>query len=173
MSNRIFKKFIAEKLRLASASVAQIAIFSISGAWRDKSIIKQTPTAVEDKLKLMVKRAEKRAKVKNVNFNITWEDVEYVDACPILEIPLNWGETTNEGGRNIDTPSLDRINPSLGYIKGNVRIISTLANMMKSSANREQIQAFCKNIFKYLDNEEIVRTVEKGESAEVQDKELV
>lgn len=42
-----------------------------------------------------------------------------------------------------------------------------------SSANREQIQAFCKNIFKYLDNEEIVRTVEKGESAEVQDKELV
>ena len=134
---------------------------------------KMSEMSVEDKLKLMVKRAEKRAKVKNVNFNITWEDVEYVGACPILEIPLNWGETTNEGGRNIDTPSLDRINPSLGYIKGNVRIISTLANMMKSSANREQIQAFCKNIFKYLDNEEIVRTVEKGESAEVQDKELV
>lgn len=132
--------------------------------WYQEKMSKMT---IEERLKLMVKRAKDRAKLKNVEFNITWEDIEYVDICPILEIPLNWGETSNEGGRNIDTPSLDRINPSLGYIKGNVKIISTLANMMKSSANREQINLFCKNINKYIENEEIVQTIENNESIEL------
>lgn len=132
--------------------------------WYQEKMSKMT---IEERLKLMVKRAKDRAKLKNVEFNITWEDIEYVNTCPILEIPLNWGEASNEGGRNIDTPSLDRINPSLGYIKGNVKIISTLANMMKSSANREQINLFCKNINKYIENEEIVQTIENNESIEL------
>lgn len=127
----------------------------------------------EERLKLMVKRAQDRAKLKNVKFDISWKDVKYVTVCPILEIPLNWGETTNEGGRNIDTPSLDRIIPELGYIKGNVRIISNLANMMKNSANRKQLETFTKNIFKYLDNEEIVQPIENKESIELEDKELL
>lgn len=127
----------------------------------------------EERLKLMVKRAQDRARLKNVKFDISWEDVKHVTVCPILEIPLNWGETTNEGGRNIDTPSLDRIVPELGYIKGNVRIISNLANMMKNSANRKQLETFTKNIFKYLDNEEIVQPIENKESIELEDKELL
>ena len=137
-------------------------------SWYQKKMSKMS---IEDRLKLMVKRAKDRAEIKNVPFNITWEDVNYVAICPILEIPLNWGETSNEGGRNIDTPSLDRINPKLGYVKGNVRIISTLANMMKSSATREQIEIFCKNIPKYLDSEEIVQPIENKESIELEDKE--
>ena len=88
-----------------------------------------------------------------------------------LEIKLNWGNTTNEGGRNIDTPSLDRINPDLGYIPGNVRIISNLANMMKSSATLEQLKTFYKNIWNYMKNEDIVRTIENNESIESEDKE--
>lgn len=132
---------------------------------------KMSKMSIKERLELMVKRASHRAKLKGVDFNITWEDVEYVEICPILEIPLNWGETSNEGGRNIDTPSLDRINPELGYVKGNVKIISTLANMMKSSASKEQISLFCKNINKYLENEEIVRPTDKKESVEQEDKE--
>lgn len=134
---------------------------------------KMTNMSKEERLKLMVKRAQDRARLKNVKFDISWEDVKHVTVCPILEIPLNWGETTNEGGRNIDTPSLDRIVPELGYIKGNVRIISNLANMMKNSANRKQLETFTKNIFKYLDNEEIVQPIENKESIELEDKELL
>ena len=132
---------------------------------------KMSKMSIKERLELMVKRASHRAKLKEVDFNITWEDIEYVEICPILEIPLNWGETSNEGGRNVDTPSLDRINPELGYVKGNVKIISTLANMMKSSANKEQIRMFCKNIHNYLENEEIVRPTENLESVEQEDKE--
>ena len=98
--------------------------------------------------------------------------LSYTEYCPLLEIKLNWGETTNEGGRNIDTPSLDRISPNLGYIPGNVRIISNLANMMKSSATLEQLQTFYKNIWNYMKNEDIVRPIENKESIESEDKEL-
>ena len=90
-----------------------------------------------------------------------------------MGIELNWYDPQNEGGRAEDTPALDRIDPKEGYVKGNVRFISTLANMMKSSATRLQLEVFCKNIFNYLDSKDIVRTVEKVESTEQGDKELL
>lgn len=37
-----------------------------------------------------------------------------------------------------DLPTLDRIIPELGYIKGNVKVISWLANTIKSCGNAEQ-----------------------------------
>lgn len=128
--------------------------------------------SIEDRLKEIAHRAHNRALLKNVPCTITWKDLSYVEYCPLLEIKLNWGKTSNEGGRNMDTPSLDRINPSLGYIPGNVRIISNLANMMKSSATLEQLQTFYKNIWNYMKNEDIVRPMENKESIESKDKEL-
>lgn len=104
----------------------------------------------------MITRAKNRAIEKGVPFNLTIEDVMYTDICPLLNIPLNW-----EGGpRTKNTPSLDRIIPEKGYIKGNVRIISNLANMMKSYASSEELKTFSKNINEYMKNEEIVQTIE-------------
>ena len=100
-------------------------------------------------------------------FDITVEDLEIIDTCPILHIPLNW----NGGPRTDNTPSLDKINPELGYIKGNCRIISNLANTMKNKASEEQLIVFSQNIKNYLDNKEIVQTIENGESIESVDKE--
>ena len=45
--------------------------------------------------------------------------------------------------------------------------------MMKNSANRKQLETFTKNIFKYLDNEEIVQPIENKDSIELEDKELL
>jgi hypothetical protein len=46
----------------------------------------------------------------------------------------------------MNTYSIDRIDSSKGYIKGNVQILSMKANNMKSSANVEELLIFSKNI---------------------------
>ena len=66
---------------------------------------------------------------------------------------------------------MDKIIPELGYVKGNVRIISTLANTMKSNATKDQLLTFAKNIESYMNGEDIVQTTENLESVELEDKE--
>ena len=82
-----------------------------------------------------------RRKSKNLNmdFNI---DASYLKEifptdkkCPALGMPFKVGY---EGGVS-NSPSLDRIDNSKGYIKGNVVWVSMLANTIKTSATPEQI----------------------------------
>jgi len=49
-----------------------------------------------------------------------------------------------------NTPSLDRIDSSKGYIKGNVKVISYLANRVKTNATPEIIKTIAGNIDKYV-----------------------
>ena len=64
--------------------------------------------------------------------------------CPILGIELRY-----RGGDN--SPSLDRIDSTLGYIKGNVQYISKRANTIKSNATVEEIGL----LYKFLTKEVI------------------
>ena len=76
-----------------------------------------------------------------------------------------------EKGNYEYTPSLDRIDPTKGYIKGNVWVITKRANTMKNSATREELLKFADNIYKYFGDNDIVQPIEK--SIELQDKEPV
>ena len=78
-----------------------------------------------------------RASKRGIPFNLTAEDVEIPDFCPVLGLPLY----RNVGGRaqGPNSPTVDRINPNQGYVKGNVRVISSRANAIKSNATPEEL----------------------------------
>lgn len=118
--------------------------------------------------KLILQSSKQRAKEKGLEHNIELSDIIIPEYCPILNIKLEFG---GKGIQTFNSPSIDRIDSTKGYIKGNIQIISLRANMMKNDATKEEIELFCKNIMKYMNNEEIVRTVENEESAELEDKE--
>ena len=71
----------------------------------------------------------------------SWGAIEYPKVCPVLGIELDWGMN----GRQTNSPSLDRINPNKGYVKGNVMIMSDLANRMKQNATPEQLKQFSRH----------------------------
>ncbi len=86
--------------------------------------------------------ARNRARKKNIPFDLTVKDIIIPTHCPILGIPLTRNMGTHGGC--VSSASLDKIKPELGYVKGNVQVISLLANNMKSSANEEQLKQFAK-----------------------------
>ena len=92
--------------------------------------------------------ALERAIKKQVPFNITREYLLEIFPkdykCPILGTELKWGK---EGGKK-SSPSLDRIKPEKGYVKGNVIWISDRANTLKSDGNIEDI----KKLLSWLEN---------------------
>lgn len=115
----------------------------------------------------MLGEAKRRAIKNDLEFNINKQDIIIPEFCPILEVPFKFGDKINY----FYSPSLDRIDTTKGYIKGNIRVISMLANTMKNAATKEQILTFCKNIIKYINNDDIVQTIENTKSIESKDKE--
>jgi hypothetical protein len=85
----------------------------------------------------MLKRAEKRAKDRGILFDIDLSDIDIPETCPILNIKLEVGKGR---GPSDTSPSLDRIDPSKGYVKGNVMVISMRANKIKSDVLLEDIE---------------------------------
>ena len=88
---------------------------------------------------MMFANARRRSEQLGLDFNIELSDVVIPENCPYLNIPII---LTSGKGRTKDGPSLDRIDNSKGYVKGNVEVISVLANKMKSSASWEQLELF-------------------------------
>lgn len=86
----------------------------------------------------MLKNAQSRAREIGVPFKITLEDIPFIpDRCPVLDIPLS---TQRQRPRRQDSPTLDRKSPALGYIPGNVSIISEKANRLKSNASPDELR---------------------------------
>ena len=78
--------------------------------------------------------ARRRALKRNIEFNIEISDIIIPDKCPLLGIPI---DSYNEWQGS--HPSIDRINSSKGYIKGNVMVISHRANILKNNATATEL----------------------------------
>ena len=76
------------------------------------------------------------AKKKGIDFTITVDDLVIPDVCPVLGIKLNKLPDSKQAD---NAPSIDRIDPSKGYIKGNVSVISNKANRKKQDSTVEEL----------------------------------
>jgi|688.fasta_scaffold738513_1 hypothetical protein len=86
---------------------------------------------------------KKRAIKKGVPFDL---DAAYLSEimpkdmiCPVMKVPM----TRNTGkkiGKNRFAPSLDKLIPEKGYVKGNVIVVSDIANRIKSDATIEELE---------------------------------
>lgn len=87
----------------------------------------------------MYYNARNRARKGGYPCTITMDDIVIPAVCPVLGIPLQVGT----GRDNLpNAPTLDKIDPSLGYVPGNVQVISRKANAVKQDATREELLKF-------------------------------
>jgi len=75
----------------------------------------------------LLNAAKSRAKTKGRDFSIELEDIRIPAVCPVLGIEMT-------------SPSVDRIDSSKGYVKGNVRVISKRANQLKNNATVKEME---------------------------------
>jgi guanyl-specific ribonuclease Sa len=97
------------------------------------------------------RRTKERAKIKGIPNNI---DAEYLKSifpkdflCPVLGVKMKIAEGFGSGIK--ESPSLDRVIPEKGYVRGNVIWISLLANQIKTSATPDEIE----KVYKWLKKE--------------------
>jgi hypothetical protein len=108
------------------------------------NIMKESKSNLNVRGKLIANAKERVRNNNNIKCNIINEDIILVKSCPYLNVPLEYGNNKSTKF----SPSLDKIIPSLGYVRGNIQVISLLGNMMKSNSTMEQLITFSENVLK-------------------------
>lgn len=112
--------------------------------------LKKMNGVIEFQIYNSMTRSGQRAKKRGLDFNL---DLDYLmglykaqqGLCPLLQVKLS------AVPKDRYKVSLDRIIPRKGYIKGNVALISRLANAMKSYSTKEELLTLVKNAQNYMD----------------------
>lgn len=84
--------------------------------------------------------ARRRAKRDSLPFSLTKEYLISIatDECPVFHTPFEWGPSGLGFGKfKANGPQLDRIEPELGYVEGNVAFISHRANRLKDNGTMQ------------------------------------
>lgn len=89
---------------------------------------------------MLYNTAKQRARRKGFKFDISVEDILVPERCPVFDTLLNttWGSAKQNNADRMNVATLDRVNPNLGYVKGNVAVISYRANMLKGAGTAEE-----------------------------------
>ena len=95
--------------------------------------------------------AKNRAKTKGLPYNINTDFVIDLWEAQGMQCPVSgrmfdlesWG---NKSQVNPDAPSIDRIDPSLGYIKGNIRLVTYLTNVCLNEYGHDYLLQLCADI---------------------------
>lgn len=108
-------------------------------------------SAIKCKEKRLWGNARDRADKKNIEFNITVEDIIIPSICPVLGIPI----IRDSVGVTDNCATLDRIDNNKGYIKGNICVISYRANTLKRNGTIEEFKRIVEYMQKYIQSSPI------------------
>lgn len=92
------------------------------------------------RLQLLVNNAKIRATKHGVPFSLTVADISIPECCPVFGVTFS-RPTGRARGPGDYSPSLDRIDPALGYVAGNIRVISYRANRISNDATVGELEA--------------------------------
>lgn len=96
----------------------------------------------------MLRSAKARATKAGVPFALTERDIIIPHTCPALGIPIRVGNIQATD----NSPSLDRVVPSLGYVPGNIVVISNRANRIKNNATVPELEAIARYYREFIAN---------------------
>lgn len=83
---------------------------------------------------LLLQGIRYRCKKNNLPFDLEESDIVIPDSCPVLGIKIVGG-----GNQTDCSPSVDRLVPEKGYVKGNIIIISQRANRIRNDATSDEL----------------------------------
>lgn len=99
-----------------------------------KQIAQQKQFLKDNPERGLLKLARQRCKKSGVLCTITEKDILIPEFCPILGVRLEFGDMQTRD----NSPSLDRINPDLGYVPGNIAVLSYRANRIKNEGTADE-----------------------------------
>ena len=102
---------------------------------RPENAARRKQRRMDDYAHTLYVETKSRARLSNIPFDLDEDDFAIPDVCPVLGIPL----FAELGGRKHNTPSMDKIKPEKGYVKGNVKVISWLANCIKRDCTDPEV----------------------------------
>jgi len=136
-TNKIFEKWFVDLSKNKFFYNYDISYIKNDGFYRERwyNLDNFHKCSLQSKLRDVKKRAIQRGLKFNLDLNYLLSILPKDMICPILKIPMNIGLN------NQSTLSFDRINNNLGYIKGNVALISKKANSIKNTGTSQEILA--------------------------------
>lgn len=96
----------------------------------------------------LLRGAKANSKKRGLEFSIDISDIIIPEICPLLGYPL---QLLRGVGPRPEAPSVDRIDSTKGYVKGNIQIISKKANLMKNNATKDELVYFANKVLEFYD----------------------
>jgi len=100
----------------------------------------------ENRIKALAWGAKTRARKLNIEYALDEEWIRArsnIDRCEASGVSLDFTRTERQNRKKPFAPSLERVNPKLGYTCGNTIVVCNMYNMCKNEFTEADVAAFC------------------------------